>query len=142
MHTYIRSHKAQCRFFFQKQPRITGPICGKNPKKILKNTYIFSQCELRRGGTGPMSSEFSKRTHSFTRARTHSCTYAHTQTHTHTHTYTRAYTQKQTQSHNTPTLTYIYVHKFIHIYKCICYGVATISRLLKIVGLFCRISSL
>jgi len=27
-------------------------------------------------------------------------------------------------------------------YLCLCYGVATISRLLKIIGLFCRISSL
>jgi len=53
---------------------------------------------------------------------------------------------------------YIYIYTYIYIYiyiyvsiirencliwksKC-CYGVATISRLLKIVGLFCRISSL
>jgi len=38
--------------------------------------------------------------------------------------------------------TYIYV-QYIHTYThSLAYGVATISRLLKIIGLFCRISSL
>jgi len=38
----------------------------------------------------------------------------------------------------------IYIHIFVYVYTYmyICYGVATISRLLKIIGLFCRITSL
>ena len=37
---------------------------------------------------------------------------------------------------------YLYVHRVILRNTVLCYGVATISRLLKIIGLFCRISSL
>jgi len=39
---------------------------------------------------------------------------------------------------------YTYTYMYAYIYVCIhiCYGVATISRLLKIIGLFCRILSL
>ena len=44
------------------------------------------------------------------------------------------------KSVNTDVLTNMYSNK--HVYWCSCYGVATISKLLKIIGLFCRISSL
>jgi len=44
------------------------------------------------------------------------------------------------------TYTYIYAYRYPCMKRPLCnymsYGVATISRLLKIIGLFCRISSL
>jgi len=54
--------------------------------------------------------------------RTHAHTHIHTHAHAHTHTYIHEQTQTQTQ-----TQTHAYT-----------YGVFTISRLLKIIGLFCK----
>jgi len=62
--------------------------------------------------------------------------------------YTHIYTEYIFQARR---MQYVYIHTYINIYvyiytytcKWTCtYGVATISRLLKIIGLFCRISSL
>jgi len=57
--------------------------------------------------------------------------------HAHTHTCTR--TRTYTHMHRR-TLSHTHVHTCIR--RLTSYGVATISRLLKIIGLFCRISSL
>ena len=74
---------------------------------------------------------------------THCNALQHAATHTHIHTHARAYT-------NTRTYTYLYAHihmqylyariymhmyAYMRVYK---YGVATISRLLKNISLFCR----
>jgi len=58
--------------------------------------------------------------------------------HTHTHTHTSTY-MCMCMWRYTHKSTYTYVYVYVEIYT---YGVATISRLLKIIGLFCRISSL
>jgi len=67
-------------------------------------------------------------THIPTHIRTHSLTHAHAYSHTHTHTRT-----------HTHTCTYAHIqkkHKNTHNWRE--YGVATISRLLKTIGLFCK----
>jgi len=51
--------------------------------------------------------------------------------HAHTHTYTHTHTH-----------THIYIYTNMRPMAMLRYGVATISRLLKIIGLFCKISSL
>jgi len=68
--------------------------------------------------------------------------YVHTHTHTHTHNHTDSlslilfqFTHAYSFSIDTHNFTFEYTHT--HSYR-----VATISRLLKIIGLFCRISSL
>ena len=66
----------------------------------------------------------------------YTCTATHTATYTATHTAT--YTATHTATH---TATYTATHTATVCCAC-SYGVATISRLLKIIGLFRRISSL
>jgi len=63
-------------------------------------------------------------------------TYAHT-SHTHTHTRARAHTHTHLSTH----CVYLLMRVLVCMNVCV-YGVATISRLLKIIGFFCRISSL
>ena len=68
--------------------------------------------------------------------------YENTRTHTHTHTRTRTHTHYK----EICIYTHIFTSFIIKIEewsqnRWVCYGVATISRLLKIVGLFCRIFS-
>ena len=70
------------------------------------------------GGRGPRQVRWI--THMGT-ANTSECAHTHTRTHASTHTC-------------------VLCRK--HLVSPLCYGVATISRLLKIIGLFCRISSL
>ena len=66
-------------------------------------------------------------------------TTTNTHVHMHTHTHTRTYTHTHPHTHtHTHTHTHVY-GTYIPIYT---YGVATISRLLKIISLFCKISSL
>ena len=66
------------------------------------------------------------------------CFLGYTCTATHTATYTATYTATHTATY---TATYTATHTAT--VCCVCsYGVATISRLLKIIGLFRRISSL
>jgi len=83
----------------------------------------------------------------------------YTQTHTHTHIYIRAVLfssilyiffaviSKTIHCIHTYICTYTYIHhshvallNSVHPFRC--YGVATISRLLKMIGLFCIIQSL
>ena len=70
----------------------------------------------------------------------HTCEHAHTHKHTHTQSHTRthahSHTHTGTHTHTTIREIRLYCLNWNH------YGVATISRLLKIIGLFCRISSL
>jgi len=70
----------------------------------------------------------------------HTCEHAHTHKHTHTqaHARTHAHSHTHTGTHTHTTIREIrlYCLNWNH------YGVATISRLLKMIGLFCRISSL
>jgi len=101
----------------------------------------------------------SSHSHTHTLTRTHKCTHTHTHTYAHTHTHTR------TREPHRATLVFILICDTIcdmtHWYMwrdwskyvtwlvfrtdsvcLICCGVATISRLLKMIGLFCRILSL
>ena len=55
----------------------------------------------------------------------------HVFTHTHTHTHTHAHTYTYTYAH-----THKYTHTYTHKHTRTKYGVASISRLLRIVGLF------
>ena len=75
-------------------------------------------------------------THTHTRMHTHTHTHAHTRTHArmHAHTYTQSERKRKTHSH-----THSPSDRDSRLFY---YGVATISRLLKIIGLFGRISSL
>ena len=77
-----------------------------------------------------------------TRISMYICIRTHTHTHTHLNTHTQAnfngsdlYGKLHICLHtHTPTRAHSYTHKH--------YGVATVSRIDKIIGLFCRISSL
>ena len=107
------------------------------------------------------SLSFFARTHSFTHthncmdsicAHTHALSFFHTHTHSHTythstivriayvHTHTFSFSLTHTHSHthsHTHTHTTIVWTAYMHPLT-ICYGVATMSRLLKIIGLFCK----
>jgi len=78
------------------------------------------------------------------------CTHAHTHAHTRALTCTRtdlrmhkrarphAHTHAGTHAHNAHVCSHTHMRANISF----CYGVATVSRIDKIIGLFCRISSL
>jgi len=81
---------------------------------------------------------------------THTHTHIHTHTHTYTHIHTHAHTHVELYTH-THTHTHIHTHTYIHIHTHTFwvvvfvhdgeepYGVATVSRIDKIIAFFCRI---
>jgi len=64
----------------------------------------------------------------------------HVYTYIHNFVCTYAYTYMHTHGHIS-LYTCLHIHNFVHTYAYT-YGVATISRIDKIIGLFCRIASL
>ena len=92
-------------------------------------------------------------THTHIHTHTHPHTHIHTHTHTHTHIYTNTRTHTHTQverglaAHANEALALILrklvvAHEGKNSQMSAHYRVATISRILKSIGLFCRISSL
>ena len=97
-------------------------------------------------------------THTYTHTHTHSLSLSlpHTHTHTHSHTLTHTHTQDAILTHSHPQLSYS--TKMVRVSRDLARAVekegrlildkgvrahvATISRLLKIIGLFCRMQSL
>ena len=79
-------------------------------------------------------------THTHKRAHTHPHTRTRTHTHTHTHTpkHTHAYTHAHAYAETHELINCKETYKLINPSQC-WYGVATISRLLEIISLFCRI---
>jgi len=74
------------------------------------------------------------RTHARTHTRTHARAWArtqHTHTHTHTHVYIHVYVDQLAKQSS-------YSSKHVSAWALYCYGVASMSRLLKIIGLFCK----
>ena len=65
----------------------------------------------------------------------HICIYAYTYTYIYTHIYTHIFTYVHINVWHTYKQMYICIHNDVKTYK---YGVATISRRLKIIGLFCK----
>jgi len=85
-------------------------------------------------------------THTRTHTNTHTRTHTHTHMHSHMHSRVTSVTYMHTYFHTHTHIhihTHTHTHAYTHKHACIrdWYGVATISRLLKIIGLFCRISS-
>ena len=86
-------------------------------------------------------------TYVYVYTQTHACTHARTHRHTHTnkHRHTYWYTHTHTRTH-----TRIHTHMHTHIYTCTTHhsphtdvhGLATVSKIDKIIRHFCRISSL
>ena len=117
-----------------------------------KNVHIANNCNINVISTeeNPFSPPTSTLKQTRVRAHAHMRTHAHTHAHTHwhihtrTHVHTRTYTR--THTHTTTTQTHTHTHTqhvntSTHMNRST-YGVATIRRLLKIMGLFRRISSL
>jgi len=69
----------------------------------------------------------------FTHIHTHTHTHTQRYTHTHTHTLANAHIRAHTHTH---TQTYTYNGTIAPLHTDASYGGATISRLLKIIGLF------
>ena len=90
-------------------------------------------------------------THTLTHSYTHTLTHSHTHTLTHSHTHTLTHSLTHTLSHSL-TLSHANAHTHTHSLslslnththtqvadKCGNYGVTASSRLLKIIGLFCK----
>jgi len=89
--------------------------------------------------------------HSFIHTYIHTYIPTHIHTHTHIRTHTYIHTNKHTSVHTyIDTHIYTYIHTYIHTYvrtssrwthrtSLTSYGVASINRMLKNIGLFCKI---
>jgi len=92
------------------------------------------------GGSGIILHTQTKHTHTHTRKQTHT----HIHTHTHTQPQIRAHTRTHTHTHIIQTVQRVAKKNELRqrLVRLHSYGMATISRLLKMIGLFCRTSSL
>ena len=132
---------------------ITGTIFESALQKIESLLSVRCNCILPRIIAINTQTRTHTHTHTQTRARarTHTHTRTHTLTHTHTHlnaqTHTHTHAHAHTHAHtHTPAHTHTRIHIRIHLYTYThtykyayrLYGVATISRLLKMICLFCK----
>jgi len=109
-------------------------------KRLFNKTYALNDKEVGEQGGGEedgcVSEKVSVRntdTHRMRRIDALTQRHTGTQKHRHTNTQTRGRTDRHTHRYAVDT----HIHRHLKTY-----GVATISRLLKITGLFCRISCL
>jgi len=142
-HTTPTHQSTAQRFHKRQTPPKNTPKKQTHPKKHTphkhktKNTYSMDTQQHYSFVTHSYGKTHRKNSH--TQKKSFTCDMIYM-----THSYGKIHTQKtHTPTKNTlhghATPLYIHMNGSYHTYK---YGVATISRLLKIIGLFCRIPSL
>ena len=139
--SYYYCHTRACR----RHPLTNGFICSK---RYAKRRHSVRFATLYSARVHPRACMYSHSAH--TRNASQALTYAHTP-YSHSRQQARAQTTQPAHSHKYRSIytcqIYIYKCTCIHMYACYTcilvygyvYGLATISRLLEITSLFCRI---
>ena len=160
-HTHTRTHTHT---HLHTHPPFTTPLAPLQVwgASLLLADFVLSRVSLFRDQVRTSNEGTHTHIHTHTHTHIHIHLHTHTHTHTHIHTYTHIHAHTHTHTHTNaqtlitkPNLKVPPICAYMHLWRTMMfdvmyipetqhvkYGVATISRLLKIIGLFCRISCL
>jgi len=157
IHAFIHTHTHTCSLSLTRTHPLSLTHSGitKMDRESFMSVQHTHTHNLRHGHNWAKRWDIHAHTHTYTHTQTHTLTHDLSPSHTHTLAFSLSYTHTRTHcqsSINSHTHTYhrarsprVYSRRLnpqIWICGYDYYGVATVSRLLKIIGLFGRISSL